>query len=325
MGMGGTAGIAGAVGIAAVAVNVLAKHWSDFFGQAEKGPEKVIEVIDIAAERLKKLGHEIQAIREGKSFEFKETQSLISEYLKSGIGEQVETGVAAALGLSGRGEKMTAAERKATTFSKYKDPMLQGAVIKQAQKEADERIAEANRQKAAGFVGGMATDSASKKLVLDLATQYPDLFPKGFVEGMAGLEPEAVKAQDEELEQKIIEGEEAKHNREMRQLNNKKVNALRKKTAAIDKKRTEDDLKADIDAAQDAKHEEILTLQHRKEKIREDARVKSHTFSDTKAYVNSIQEKAFEQIPKAQLIELKGINKKIEDLRKDIKDLGRLR
>ncbi len=345
---GGPAGIAGAVALAAVAVNQLSKHWDDFFGTAEAGPKKVVEVIDIAAERLKKLGEEFKSMAAGQSFENTETGKLFKEYLSSGIGEQTRTGLAGALSASGTGAQMTekekaetsaaaiekavenaekAASRSGTRFTdadaeKVRKSALAGQ--SEAKSKAEARIYEANREQAKGMLGAAPTEAAARKQVMDLARTYPDMFPKGFVEGMAGLEPEEVAKQDDEVQQKIIEGEEAKHNREMRQLKNRKDNELRKKTAAIDKKRTEDDIKTEVRDKQSMLRKDITEMEERKKKIHEESKNKSQTFKDTQSFLSNLQEKALDKIPKEQLEKLKHIDDNIKVMRQKIEVLGTL-
>ncbi len=55
MGLGGSAGIAGAVGIAAVAVNLLSKHWDDFFATAKDKFPELKEGLEGIEDNLKKI------------------------------------------------------------------------------------------------------------------------------------------------------------------------------------------------------------------------------------------------------------------------------
>jgi hypothetical protein len=79
MGFGGGAGIAGAVGIAAVAINQLQKHWGDFFGEAANYTTQLSANLDAIPHQLKRIDEAISEMDkkwEGKIMPLLEEEKL---------------------------------------------------------------------------------------------------------------------------------------------------------------------------------------------------------------------------------------------------------
>ncbi len=329
-GMGGGPGLAGAIGIAAVAVNVLSKHWDEFVGKIKETGPAIEDAFKHAKEsKNQEIVSDLEAILKGKSFEQKETEGLMKEYFESGIGPEVVGKVAQAIAASGEGAQLSTADQH------HKERLEQdirfikegGGNPGQKQKNLDalmQGINERNVAEAGKLLSTAKSDPNARRRLARLDENVPGTLPKDFVAGMKGLEPEAIKEQDAEIQAKIEEGDTAKWNREMRERKKKKDDALRKKTAAIDKKRTDEDIKTEVRGQQDMLHSQIHDMQERKKKINEETKNKSQTFKDTQSFLSNLQEKALDKIPKEQLEKLKHIDNNIREMKDKIKLLGTL-
>lgn len=339
MGLGGGAGLAGAIGVAAVAINQLSNHWDQFFGEAELGPQKLVESIDLVKKKAEETKAALAEILTGKSFETKESEKFLHEYFTSEIGPNLIGDVAKKIGATGFGAQMTPEEEYATSEKAVQDRVqaarklfesggTEFSTVEKAEKEAREkqfkaqqaaqaRIDKVNVEMAGELIKKAETDPTARK-------RLQGLVPPEIAEGIAGLTPEALKAQDFELQDAIDKGKDLHDLGKKRRQAEKEHNKLYEKFFKDQIKDEERAKQKEKWAKQDALRAEIHTLEDKKDEIREANKSRSKVFKSGADYVSHAQQEILDKIPNEQLKELKNIDKDIRVLHDKISKIGRL-
>lgn len=234
-GLGGSMGIAGAIGLigtAAIALTPVVKAVIESFTGPDGFPG-VNVVLDDAAERVKRLQSELDKILKARPFREKESAEAISFFLGDVGGEQVVSGTAAAIAGAGEGAQTTPEEKKRLkslretaefTRNNWTLPGQREAAerdLQRVQTEIQERLNKENEKLAGELVAQVPTNPGARRRLERLAKQFPGGFPvKGFGEGLGELSPEALDAQDQAIKK---EEEETREYRERKRARRKAV------------------------------------------------------------------------------------------------------
>lgn len=198
MGLGGSAGLAGAVGIAAVAVNQLISHWgylSDAMQAAWSGSTlDQLQAIRDRAEAASKAFDELA--KKPTEMEAAGARGVAKAITEGGTGkvlEAVSGGVANDPALAA---DMTVADKnKLDVVRMHKSPEVARAV----EGAIRARMAEENRKKAAELIGQASEPGEKGKqgrdTLLRFAEANPGAFPAGFAGDIARMDPEEMKRQ----------------------------------------------------------------------------------------------------------------------------------
>ncbi len=182
MGLGGTAGIAGAVGIAAVAVNQLIKHWgeltdklsSSWSGIAVDQLTKMREEAEAAAKAFEKLADTPTAAKKAQG-------EAVAKAITEGPTKDILRGVVASLQHERKpGGLFTDAQlNELATLRKGADAgFIDKAYAARKTKEIEDKVA-------GGIIGNK--DPAT---LLRLAKEHPENFPKEFIQDLENASPE---------------------------------------------------------------------------------------------------------------------------------------
>lgn len=162
--------------------------------------------------KFKEREAELGRILAGQTRQQKDTKSLVEEFLGGGQGEKILGGLAQALAASGRGAVMTDEQRRRanemrifpgmTAEEKAAERRRQEEAKAQVQRELDQ----ANVEAAGRILGAAPTDRGARDTLRAMARRFPGAFPKGFAGQLGELEPEAVAAQDADVEAAEAEG-----------------------------------------------------------------------------------------------------------------------
>ncbi len=325
MGLGGSAGIAGALGIAAVAVNVLSNHWDDFFGKADDKFPTLKEGLVGLEDNLKKIGDVIAKLKaEGKE------QGFFSPLLEA-IGLEGNAADRAAkinqLGMrmkegqqrlkdeslleSTGPEHTKAAEENAAAVAKAIKALPQGSETLMSTLTGNGMKADQARSMIAGSMRGNVGN------LEDMLKALPDL---PMFRDLARAHPEArAAAKIEEDKEKADKKAQEEAAAAQKKLNDAGFKAFVKGQ----KDDTDRARNRGLDLKIEARKDQIEGLEDQKNQILD--RNKSQHFGDTASFVRSMQQGILDKIPKEQLEKLKSIDKNIASLKDDIKKIGLLR
>ncbi len=200
LGLGGSAGVAGAIGIAAVAINQLVKHWDDLVtafdawksGDTVAGLQAVKKAADDAAESFKKLAEKPTTEQAGG---MKVIDQFVQKHGAEGLAQAVAQAVSQDPTLQA---KLTAAEKLGPAGGgggELGGPMTAGL----SQHEIDMLLGQKNRKKADTLIGAAAIAGPAGDIARgELARIMP---------GFQQLDPMNVKAQQQEEADKDIRKE----------------------------------------------------------------------------------------------------------------------
>ncbi len=326
MGLGGSAGIAGAVGIAAVAVNLLSKHWDDFFAAAKdkfpelkeglEGIEDSLKKIDGVVAKLKSeqesgggfLSPLMQAIGfAGNPVEMESRLNQLKLRSKEGVQRLKDESLLESSGP----EHTKAAEENAQAVAKAIKALPQGSETLMSTLTGNGMKADEARSMIAGSMRGNVGN------LEDMLKALPDL---PMFRDLARAHPEArAAAKIEEDKEKADKKAQEEAAAAQKKLNDAGFKAFMKGQADDTARARNRGLDLKIEARKD----QIESLEQQKKDILD--RNKSQTFGDTRSFVQSIQQSALDKIPKEQLEKLKSIDKNIKDLKDQIKTIGTLR
>jgi hypothetical protein len=305
LGMGGSMGIAGAVGIAAVGINVLFNHWSELAALLQSAWDGG------SAERIKAMAD--QAEEATAAFE-KMTKAKGEFYAKSQAG--VLKGVAET-GAEDFKQRVTDALFRGQTAKSDKSgfgifgPGIAGTLYDLIMKpKGKQERTGANAEELIGQTqsADQAKAESARQQLKILMDQNADLFTDEQRKAINESDPKKLKAAEQEKEDKKIIMEEAKAHQEgifhRRDLEEK----IRKENWAKDKEKRMEVLQDRRDALQEEAHQ--LRLLHQKN---------PRIFGSWKESLKDIQMGALEQVPKQQLKKLEDIHKKLEDINQAMK------
>ncbi len=232
--LGGTAGVAGAVSVVAVAIGILIDNWGKLqkAWSTESTTKSEADAMKELEENTKRTADETQRLAKYKK-EHAETEKIIhSQATKEGEqtaswegffaesgGGKLQGQIAGALGATGRGAGMTEEEsaeisgleagvNKSKKFNLHAQAADYQARLDAARSKAQERINALNMAKAGKLLGQAPTDKGARATIGALAKAVPGAFPRDFAAEMAGNEPEALEAEDEKA-RAFDEGNEA--------------------------------------------------------------------------------------------------------------------
>ncbi len=276
MGLGGSAGIAGAVGIAAVAINQLIKHWGDLTAAmqaaweggsaerlkvlAERAEEaaKAFEKLAKAPTQFEAKGSDIfgKAVADEPAEKFR--KAVTDTMIAMGDGAKLRKIPEAPLGIPGETPEMRESRRKATLKQATDEQ------YKATAKEAAELIGQVQQPGEAG--------NAARDRLNNMMKRNPGAFSENMKEAFAKSDPALIKKNEEE--DKIRKEQEARF---------KKQEEVDKELAELKAKGDAEEKKDIHDAATRKKQLRIQDLedkrdaiQKEKHQIAEDLYTKSH-------------------------------------------------
>ncbi len=329
MGLGGGVGLAGAIGIAAVAVNQLIKHWGDLSDMAQSAwaggsidqLHKIREAAEEAAAAFDKLTKEhTKAVEASGKF----VHESIVEGPVGKILEGLALGVASEPGMKAE-ETLRDQMNRAMAPNVIEKQLLEGQLTK--------RLDEENRKKAAEMLVAINKPGEEGRIARITARRWaraaPESFPPGFAEQM---EPEAAKrgtdfdkAADarKQVEAKI-KAADAEHLSRM-----EKEGAVDKAAEAhkrsLERQNLEDEKKATIEAIRRGEH--MLTPEGRRQlqnQMLGGVAPESSQIMSTKAFADKMLTSGMNTVPQKQLDELKGMHDNLKSIDKKILEVGRL-
>jgi len=217
MGLGGSAGLAGAVGIAAVAVNQLIKHWSEFTALIEAGfSNQSYDQLVALKEAAENAAKSYEKLAKAKTEWEDKSAKEVSKVIANAGADKLRTVIAGVLGAEGEGAEMTDDERKAIESVKNAKPEVRKGVEERVQK----RLQEANAKEAEKIIGGLTaggeTEQKARSRLQHLIDNNPQPFDQlhpDFRTEFAATHPDKIeekkKAEDfEKAEKKIQEKED---------------------------------------------------------------------------------------------------------------------
>ncbi len=341
MGLGAGAGIAGAVGIAAVAINQLIKHWGELSDIAQSawsgGSIEQLHRIRDAAEEAAKAFDKLtkQHTKQEEATEKFTTEAVV----EGGIGKILS-------GLAG-GIAMDPAMRAQLTDQEAKDRQDKIAMANRLANPADRmnqlaaieknyggKLNAANLAKAVQMITqldeiGPAGDLARRN-AHRFATANPGAFPEGFA---AKMNPEAAEA--DRVKKANIEAD-IQGNKNIRAAEkaaeHEKIEANKRLTEQgihFEEQGKREQLEAEKKATMEAirRGEHVLTPAARhqlQDMILGGKAPQPSQLLTTKAFVDKTLTSGMNAVPQKQLDELKGMHDNLKSIDKKIADLGRL-
>lgn len=335
MAMGGSAGVAGAVSIAAVAINQLISHWgqlSDLLQSAWSGGAidqlaKIRERAEEAAKAFEKLAAAPTKMESEAAAHVKEFTTENFKAMYKGLSEAIgqHPGMRADVAVAPEGAMIGGAPGVIPTATKS---------LAQRQKEAGEKALELNRQKARELITeaekpGEAGEPARQR-IRALAAQFPGAFPKGAAEAFSPEAAEEKRVKEENIRADIQGRKNIREYDKKEAAERERLNKILTETGEKYEKESK------IEQLQDekeyfekelAKAKRGMTGSQRQQledeiigsRAPQEAKIMS-----TKAYVNATMTAAGSQIPQQQLGHLKSMDDRIKEIAKEIKNYGRL-
>ena len=311
---GGGAGLAGGVGIAAVALNQVISHLDELKATAEMSPQ--LQQLISQIEDLAKAVDDVSKAATGQGF-----QDLLAGLLGGGkIGKAME-----ALGLGGAARAAGAA-----------DARMQAAGLK-AQEEVGKVTSSEKQERAKLFRDALESYGGGEKLIQDYAARLMNRFP-GMDQGRAnGMSAQAIQ---QALQGGAFAGGmfgnafEAVYDRIAREAETKILNKLGEENekntpglhADVGKALTaegaanEQRLRAQLDAERDQLQKQARALQEQIASMKP-----AQQFGSMRDYLSSVSVSGADAVRKQQLDKLKGIEKGVEKLNDQIKAIGQAR
>lgn len=309
--MFGAAGLAGGIGIAAVAVNQLLQHWDDIANVFRTDfMKRQAEATAELAEQTKAAADEAERLLKAQMPSHEAGKAGIEKGIKEAGAPGVAEAVAAALG-----REMKQIEDKLA--AKGLQLMENGRVLT-PQEKAD-RLKERARQ----LLGSAGTNEGSRIVLENMINQNPDLFagvPK-FARALKGAAPG-----------RMAETEMLNKQGEQNEAIDKDIEATRKLTEAkVDAqiKIDEENILRDLDIQNRRKRQQLegqidILEGHRKHLMDAAHNTNpSQVFQGGRAFSTAMLTGGLDQIAKAQLKEAEKLNLKIDALRNELRGVGR--
>jgi hypothetical protein len=322
MGLGGGIGIAGAAGIAAVAINQLYKHFgelSDALGSAWSGIAtkqlaEIREGAEAAAQAFEKLAKTPTTAKSAQA-------DLVAKAITEGPTKEILRGVEASLQHERKPGGLftdTQLDELATLRRGADAGFIDKAYAAKKTKEIEDKVA-----------GGIIGDKNPATL-LRLVKEHPENFPKDFVQDLENASPEGQRA----VEQKRLDLAGARLGRKQeekaadkdRDLVDKlnlqgKDNEIHGKELA--RQQRIQDLQDRRDKVQEQHHQQDLALQARKEQLGHPTQILSGAKAVVDMYQKAVGDaplvalaKEAQKIQEDQRTELQKINKQLEKERR---------
>ncbi len=332
MGFGAGAGVAGAVGIAAVAINQLIKHWGELSDMAQSawagGSIEQLHNIRKAAEEATKAFDKLTEVHTKMQ---EATEKFTKEAFVEGpidkIFEAVTAGVAMDKGMAGKADEGVWANMKrlagggvaAFTPEGYRK-LLADEAMKKNQDEARKLITAAADPTKKG--------DTARRTLHRMATENPGAFPKGFAEKMS---PEA--AEKDRVDKLNIEAN-IQGNKNIRAAEKKaeeeRLHANKELTAEgirFEKQMKHEQLEAEKRDLQESikKGEHLLTGEGKKQlqdkllggKAPEESKIMS-----VKAFADKMLTAGMNTVPQKQLERLEQMHLTLKDIDKKLREQG---
>lgn len=349
MGLGGSFGLAGAIGIAAVAINQLMKHWTELTSALQSSwSGGSAEQLRILAERAEKATEAFDKLKEAKGkWEEKAGKGLEETFVEGGVGD-IQKRIADVMMAHGQAEPMRDIEEIASPMMKWMKEKTQGHRIPQNEVEQRQIQRDETAKKAAELMvntqlPGQAGQNARDQL-RGYVKQFPDAFTQEQQAGIMSNDPAQLKKQAEAEKgwETFRKGEDAikkvreKDEEEVRKQVMKTIEA--KKAGVAEEAKLKKEREHDEDAAEKRVHDaakkrldmerqkRIDAMEDKKDALQEQAhqlrllhQASPKIFGSWKESLQDIQMGALEQVPKLQLRKLEDIHKGILELDKSIK------
>lgn len=222
MGLGGGAGLAGAIGIAAVAINQLIKHWTEvtalfeagFSNQSYDQLVKMKEAAEAASDAFAKLA------KENTEWEDKSIKEVKRVVANAGA-EKLRTVITGVLGAEGEGAEMTDDEKRAAKSVQNAKPEVKKGVMDRIQKRLQEENAEEAERIVGGLMAGGEKGEKARSRLTHLIENNPAPFDQlhpdfrsEFLESHPDKMEDKKKKEDFEKEEKKLQTKEDHLNRE---------------------------------------------------------------------------------------------------------------
>ncbi len=310
--MFGMAGLAGAVGIAAVAINQLINHWDQLSVYFERADVRIqAQWMADLAEATKRAADEADRLLAAKTPSQEKLQGSVNAAIMGADPKMMLMGIQDVL-LQGSKSKVT--QRGGKFFEQGKQ--LDITEERARGIWADERAK--IDAKAKNLLGSMSTDDHARRTVQEMIRQHPDAFP-----GMGGAADALKAASPEELAKKAIRDRAAMLTGEGERLEKlwqdtigKELTKSGKEIEDQTRKKFEAEKKAGIDAIQgkiEAKEFQLDAMH----KAHRDTNP-SQVFSGTHAFASNMLTGSLDQIGKQQLKAQEAIRDQIQGLRRDM-------
>ncbi len=330
MGLGGGAGLAGALGIAAVAVNQFIKHWGDLTAALQAAWEGgSAERLKVLAERAEEAAEAFDKLAKAPTEREAKAKDIIEKAIVNEPTEKLRKELTDAMMATGHAEPKAKVREN---FGALADiPGTPAWVAKKAlgrtAKQAEQEQYDATAKKAAGLLGQAGqpgeAGQAARDMINRMIKEVPGAFSQEFKnemefagpEGQKRLEQQRLEAQGERNARKIDQDFAEKHD--------KMVEAEAKKSmkAMSDTKifRLEDEQKAVRKSMKD-ENERMHELQR---KAGEHGQIMQGSRAATDYYQQGGSAKAQEALEKAQELRRKQ-TEYLESIDKEIKKERRL-
>ncbi len=200
MGLGGSVGVAGAVGIAAVAINQMVKHWAEMTSLFEAGwSNKSYDQLVATKKAAEEAADAYDKLAKSKT-EWEEKSAEKSDKIIKDIGaNKLRTAIASTLSASAEGAEMTDQERKAIASVQNANPKVKKGVEDRIRKRLlEENAKEAERIEGSLSAGGEVGIKARSRLA-HLMKLNPEAFPEEArtAYGGAQLDPKSIRKHEE--------------------------------------------------------------------------------------------------------------------------------
>ncbi len=304
--------IAGGVGIAAVAINLLITHWEEIqkLWMSNASVQEAANIKELA-EQLKEAAEQAEKYLKAKTEARKFTEAGVEKAIVEGGAEGMLQGIEQYLQKSAPAVSKTTLE----TVGNQGETRTRAATEEEIDKRVRAQQADITKQ-AKNIMGAMGTDDATRRSVQQMAKEQPGFFPPGTESKLQAASPEA-KVEADQLKEKIKAMDaERKASEEIAKL--KKEEADKIKNEIKDKRKTK------LDNEVQEKESRIDQLQHKQQILRGLAKAKNHsqTFGGTAAFAGAVMTNALNDPAKQQLKEAIKLNGQIEKLRDDIKRMN---
>ncbi len=269
MGLGGGAGLAGALGIAAVAANQFIKHWDEITSALQENwSGGSAEQMKELTKRTEEAAKAFVKLLEAKTHFEEKSEAATNKTITDAGADKLFKGLVETLGVSGRGAQMTAQEEHNIAIT----PAAQNAKIK---RDVQRRITaenEATAQRLMDNANEKGQKGINAKLTIQsLIKENPGAFPKEMEQRFNEDTPEAMKRQ-EQFEKQLEAKKKVEEN--IKKANEEHVAKMLKRGEGD--KRIEDDkqrlLKEDA-AEKKAWLQDINKIQHENRRNAKDKRI----------------------------------------------------
>ncbi len=336
MGFGASAGIAGAVAVAAVAINQLIKHWSDLSDIAQSAwsggsIEQLHNLRDAAEEATKAFDKLTKEHTKMQEVSHKFTHEAIIE---GGVGKEL-SGLAGGIAMDpGMRAELTAQESqdrkdKIAMANRLANPTDRISQLAKIEENYGGKLAATNRDKAVAMLAAIDKgDPIAMRNAHRFAMANPGAFPKGFA---AKMDPEAAAAEENRLENLKANAKGNKNIREAEKAAEAEKIRMNKELTAEgirnEEKMKRDQLEAQKKDIQEQirRGEHVLTPQGKKElqdQLLGGRAPESSRIMSMKAFADNMLTSGMNSVPQKQLDTLKDMHTELKSIDKKIGALG---